>query len=108
MQETISAWLAIPNWIPLIEFGGALLIAGYCIVALLTLIRSRSAESVRRARLYVAEGAIWGLSFKVAGTLLKTISIHTWEQIALFAVILALRTLLKQVFTWEERTLRRV
>lgn len=107
LEAVISAWLAFATWIPMIEFGGALLIVGYCAAALLTLARSRSLESVRRARLLVAEGAIWGLSFKLAGTLLKTILLHTWQQIALFAVILALRTLLKRIFLWETRKLDR-
>jgi len=96
----------LANWVPLIEFGGALVIVGYLVAALWRLARSRSRASIRQARLLVAEGAIWGLNFKVAGSLLNTILIHTWQQIGIFAVILALRTLLKRVFAWEQRTLR--
>lgn len=91
-------------WIALIEFAGALLIAGYCLAGLAELIRSRDVVS---ARLLVIQGSLWGLSLKTAATLLKTIEIHTWNQIAAFAAILALRTLVKRVMTWEETRLQR-
>ncbi len=85
-------------WASLIEFAGALLIVGYIIAALFTLVRS---GDIVKARLLVIDGAISGLSFKLAGTLLKTIELHTWQQIFMFFAIFALRTILKRVFTWE-------
>ena len=90
-------------WDILIEFAGALLIVGYILAALYTLVRT---GSIVRARLIAADGAITGLSFKLAGTLLKTLLIHTWSQILLFVVIFALRTALKRFFTWERARLR--
>ncbi len=90
-------------WIGLIEFVGALFIIGYVIVALITLLRS---HSIVQARLLVADGAITGLSFKLAGTLLKTIELHTWQQILMFVAIFALRTILKRLFTWERTRLQ--
>ena len=89
--------------IALIEFAGALLIVGYCIAGLVELARSRDPAA---ARLLVIEGSLWGLSLKTAASLLKTIEIHSWEQIAAFTAILALRTLVKRVMTWEETHLR--
>ncbi len=86
-----------------IEFAGALLIVGYCIAGLVELARSRDPAAVR---LLVIEGSLWGLSLKTAASLLKTIEIHSWEQIAAFTAILALRTLVKRVMTWEEAHLR--
>lgn len=94
--------LDINLWILVIESIGSVIIIGYVIAALITLLRTRDIVHVR---LLVASGALWGLSFKVAATLLKTIIIHTWEQIAFFAIILALRTLIKWVFTWEQARL---
>lgn len=89
-----------PNFlIAIIEFAGALLIVGYCVGALIQLARTRNPV---RVRLLVIEGALWGLSLKTAASLLKTIEIHTWGQIAAFAAILALRTVLRRVMTWEE------
>jgi uncharacterized membrane protein len=57
--------------------------------------------SIPRARLTAADGVITGLGLLAAATLLRTIELHTWNQIALLAVVLTLRTLLKRLFTWE-------
>ncbi len=86
-----------------IEFIGALLISGYVLAALVTLLRTKN---ILAARLLVADGAIAGLGFKLAGTLLKTIELHTWQQILMFAAIFALRTVLKRLFIWERARLQ--
>lgn len=91
-------------WAQIIEFVGALLIVGYVIAAIISLFRS---GNIVRARLLVADGAITGLSFKLAGTLLKTIELRTWQQILIFVAIFALRTVLKRLFTWERTRLQR-
>ena len=85
-----------------IEFIGALIIVGYILAALVTLVRT---GSIVQARLIAADGAITGLSFKLAGTLLKTLLIHTWSQILIFVIIFALRTILKRLFIWEKARL---
>ena len=87
-----------------IEFAGALLIVGYCVAGLVELARSRDLAA---ARLLVIQGSLWGLSLKTAASLLKTIELHSWEQIATFTAIFALRTLVKRVMTWEEAVLER-
>jgi uncharacterized membrane protein len=56
---------------------------------------------IAQARLTAANGVIAGLGFLAAATLLRMIELHTWNQIALLAVVLTLRTLLKRLFTWE-------
>src|SRR2546421_4457891 len=89
-------------WAESIEFIGALLIVGYIVAAIISLLRS---GSIIRARLIVADGVITGLSFKLAGTLLKTIELHTWQQILMFSAIFALRTFLKRFFIWEHTRL---
>ena len=86
--------------IDLIELTGSLLIVGYCVAALVALIRTQDPAKVR---VLVIEGALWGLSLKTSASLLKTLEIHTWTQIGAFTAILALRTVLKRVMTWEER-----
>ncbi len=88
--------------IAITDFIGSLLIIGYIVAALVVLLRRRG---LLPARLLVAEGALWGLNFKVAATLLKTIVIHTWQELAFFTIIFALRTLIKWVFTWEQKRL---
>jgi len=63
-------------------------------------------QGLAAARLLVIQGSLWGLSLKTAASLLKTIELHSWEQIGAFMAILALRTLVKRVMTWEETRLR--
>lgn len=92
------------TWAAIIEFVGALLIIVYVVAALYVLIRDKS---ITRARLVLADGVITGLSFKMAGTLLKTISLQSWQQILMFVAIFALRFILKRLFTWERTRLQR-
>jgi len=51
-----------------------LLLIYFLLAALMTLLRSKD---VRQAQLLFADGIIHTLSFKAAGTLLKTIELHT-------------------------------
>jgi len=88
----------------LIDLVSAVVVAGYVAGAMLKLARG---GGVDEARLLVAEGAVLGLSFKVAATLLKTLEIHTWNQILMFAAIFAMRTVLKQLFLWEQQQVSR-
>lgn len=76
---------------------------GYVLAALWVLGRG---QGTARARLVVAEGALYGLAFKVSATLLKTIVLHTLGAITIFAAIFALRTLIKRVFAWEQERLK--
>lgn len=91
-------------WAAAIELGGGLIIAGYVVAALWAVARRHSAV---RARLLVAEGVIAGLGFKLAGALLKTILIHSWEQLAMFVAIFVLRFVLKRFFVWDLAHVRR-
>ncbi|HEY9856249.1 MAG TPA: DUF1622 domain-containing protein [Stenomitos sp.] len=96
--------LGLSTWVALVEFTGGLLIAGYCLVGLGLLLRTLRPQE---ARLVVANGALLGLSFKLAAALLNAIGTPTWEHLARLAVIFALRTLLGRVFAWEQGRLRR-
>ena len=82
----------------LIELVGSVLIAGYCVAAMVALARGRGR---RAAQFLVAEGALTGLSFKLCATLLKTMLLVSWSQVGIFACVLALRTILKRVFVAE-------
>lgn len=95
----------------MISAGGTLieLVAAFVVVfhagwAIGVLVRRHDSD---RARMIIADGVLAALSFSVAGTLLKTIGLESWEQIRMFAFVLLLRTLLKRVFQWEQRTLGR-
>lgn len=93
----------LPVLVGLIEFGGALIVVGHGAGALVSLALRR--RSVEHARLMVVEGALSGLGFKLAATLLKTIELQSPQQIAAFAAILALRTFIKAVLTRDRKRL---
>ncbi|GAA4021497.1 hypothetical protein GCM10022631_39590 [Deinococcus rubellus] len=82
---------------------GSLVLVGYVLAALWTLLRGRNEANTVKARLTIADGALTALNFEVAATLLKTLDLQIWHQIALFVALFALRTLLKRFFTWERR-----
>ncbi|GMA16448.1 DUF1622 domain-containing protein [Deinococcus metallilatus] len=85
-----------------VELVTNVVIFGYVVAALLTLVRG---GGLLHARLQVAEGLLLALNLKVVATLLRTIELTTWTQIGLFAAVFVLRTVLKRVVTWERREL---
>jgi uncharacterized membrane protein len=87
-----AIWLHVAA---LIEFAGSLIIAGYTLAAVVTLLRRAPLHEARRR---VAQGAISGLDLKMAATLLKTLALSDWHAIGMFVAILALRTILKKSF----------
>jgi len=87
-------------FILLIDVVSAGVIIGYCAVAFVTAVRTRSPAE---AHLIVARGALLGMSMKVAASLLKTMQLQTWEQILMFVLIFALRKILKGVFQMESK-----
>ena len=85
-----------------IQLIGALVICGYVVVAIASLIPR---SNIARARLLIVEGMILGLSVMVSASVLKTIALQTWRQILVLSVILSLRTLLRKLFSWERTRL---
>jgi uncharacterized membrane protein len=61
-------------------------------------------DALRRARVLLAGGAVGALGLMTAATLLKTITLRSWSAIGMFAVVLALRTLVKQALARELRS----
>ncbi len=88
-------WGELATWI---ELAGALLVAAHAVGAMYALCRR---HSIGAARAIMASGAIAGLDFKTAATLLKTLELATWRQLGMFAAIFALRVVLKKVFQSE-------
>ena len=91
-------WL---NTAAIIEFVGALMITGHIIGAIYILINT---FSIYPARQMVANGAITGLDFKLAATLLKALTLLQWQQIGTFAAIFSIRFILKHAFLTEQRS----
>jgi uncharacterized membrane protein len=89
----------------LIEFLGALTIGWAMVRALAALVAARAADAaLTNARLLLASGVVSALGLMTAATLLKTINLRTWSAIGMFAVVLALRTLVKQALASEARS----
>jgi uncharacterized membrane protein len=66
-------------------------------------LRAAIARDTVRARLLMADGVVGALTLSVAASLLKTIGLHSWHQIGMFAFVLAFRTAMKHVFALERR-----
>jgi hypothetical protein len=81
----------------LIDFAGGLVVAACACHGFFLVIMRRIAE----ARSAVARGAVAGLSFKTAGTVLAFLGLRSWNAIASFAAILAMRLVLKRIFIVE-------
>ena len=96
---SVSNILHFDFLILLIELIGSFLLIRYVIVALIVLIGGY--RHLEHAQYLIAEGALVALNFKLAGTLLKTIELKSWQQIFIFSMILFLITLLKRLFSWE-------
>jgi uncharacterized membrane protein len=91
-----SRWIAAAG--TAIELLAALVVAFHACQALVAILQRYDPD---RPRLIVADGVLAALGFSVAGTLLKALALQSWQQIGMFAFVLALRTLLKQVFKRE-------
>lgn len=89
----------------LIELIGSFILIRYVIAAIIELINGY--RHLEYAQYLIAEGALIALNFKLAGTLLKTIELKSWQQIFTFSMILLLRTLLKRLFTWEAKQIQK-
>ncbi len=83
-----------------IEVAGTPRIAGWCAAAVVSPVLH---SILGRAQALMIEGSLWGLGPKTAASLLKTLVVHDWNGILAFAAILALRTVLKRLFIWEQQ-----
>ncbi len=78
--------------IAFIEFGGVLIVTIYCLMGCGQALRERQPA---RARQLVAAGALMGLNFMLAATVLKTLVASSWYQIGMLVLVFTVRTLLK-------------
>ena len=85
----------------MIEFLGALILVAHAVCAVGVVLRER--QAIDRAKVMVAHGAITGLDFKLAATLLKTMTLLDWHQIGMFAAVYAIRLMVKQAFRREQQ-----
>ncbi|MCX5873050.1 MAG: hypothetical protein NTY51_07420 [Deltaproteobacteria bacterium] len=78
-----------------IEILSSAVIFGYCVAGFAVFLQGRDRL---RTQILVANGTLLGMNLKLVGALLKTIELQTWNQLALFVVIFALKTVIKKVF----------
>jgi hypothetical protein len=102
LHQFAQALFDLTLWAAIIQFAGALIVTRSVVAATLVLLRTRDTV---RARLTVAQGVLWVLSFTLAATLLAAVLVHTWMQILTFAVVVAFCVALKRVFAWEQSRL---
>jgi hypothetical protein len=78
-----------------IEIVSSVIIFGYCAAGFAFFISGKDGFTIKTL---VANGTLLSMNLKLVGALLKTIELQTWNQLALFVVIFALRTIIKKVF----------
>lgn len=88
----------------LIEIIGGFVIVGAMIQAFWAGLRERLTDSaIGRMRVIMAQGVVSALGLMTAATLLKTMTLRSWNAIGIFAAILALRTLVKRTLAAETK-----
>lgn len=85
----------------LFSYAAALTVTGFVLRALAGLARGWSAD---RTRTVLVKGMLAGLSLTVAATLLRLLAARSWQDVAMIAVLLTLRTGLKQALRREQRS----
>ena len=55
-------------------------------------------------RVRLAEGISLALLFKMGGEVLRTVIVHTWDELAILAAIIVIRGLLTFLLSWEIRS----
>ena len=89
----------------LIELIGGLVIGWAMLLALRAGASARFSDAaVGRMQQVMAQGVVGALGLMTAATLLKTMTLRSWSAIGMFAVVLALRTLVKRTLAAEVRS----
>lgn len=86
----------------LVSYAAALMVTAYVARALMCLMRGSQISPVGRL---LVRGMLAGLSLTAAATLLRLLVARSWDDVAMIAALLALRTGLKQALGWEQRRL---
>lgn len=67
----------------------------------------RSGQDGREMRLAFARFLVFGLEFKLGGEILRTVVVHSLEEVFVLAAIIALRFILNLILHWEIHQERR-
>ena len=83
----------------LIQFAGAVVIVWHGLSAIADMAIRR--KSIEMARLQVLDGALSALGFTLAATLLRLLTLQSWQETGTFAAIFVLRTGIKTAMKRE-------
>jgi len=98
MEPSLLSFYALGS--ALFSYAAALIVTLNVGRALVILIRGRSIDHARRV---LVRGMLAGLSLTAAATLLRLLTARNWHDVAMIAVLLTLRTGLKQALRREQR-----
>ena len=81
------------------EAAGMLIVLVTAVKCLIQYVRGRE-----HVRIELAEGISLALLFKMGGEVLRTVIVHTWDELAILAAIIVIRGLLTFLLSWEIRS----
>ncbi len=107
--EEIFRW-SISYLVPLVEACGALVVVLGVVQAIVSYLRSfltRDPLHTAGLRLQLGQSMVMGLEFQVAADILKTALSPSWNDVALLAALIGVRTVLNYVLERELAALAR-
>lgn len=86
----------------LFSYAAAVIVAAYVVRTLADL---ACGHSIDQARALLVRGMLAGLSLTTVATLLRLLTVGSWNDVAMVTALVTLRTGLKQALAWEQRRL---
>ena len=93
----------LPPVISLLELVGIFVVIHGALGAFWQYLRGVFTRRASDFKLELAEGLVAGLEFKMAAEILKTVLIHTLEELVILGAVILLRALLSLMIHWEMR-----
>ena len=96
-QLEVLSW--ITHLVVIIEMVGAIILCAYLLQSLFQSLRHW--HELEYAQVIAANGVVIALDYKLAATVLKTLALNGWQQIAAFVAILSIRIIVKRQMAWQ-------
>ena len=110
MVEIINNWLNMAYHIEVIIIRIAIMLCDLIgvIVLMTTVVKSiiNYFHRNRHVKLMLAQGIALALEFKLAGEVLKTVTVRDWNELVILGTIIALRGAITLLIHWEIRAER--
>ena len=91
----------LPYIISCLEFIGIVVITSGAVYALYCCLRSLFGKKGREYRLTLLNAMALGLEFKMAAEILKTVLVHTFEELLMLGAVILLRTVITLIIHFE-------